>query len=240
MRTTFFAILAIAIYGCGYDQPDTQLFEEEELTQAQIDSVLTEFNFEYTNPVFIDSSDHVLLPITTRLIEKRAKYSSDGYWSEDYPRYWNILFYDRSNGETKLLTENKIRVSDYSINIKGAGTILQNRILYRIADTDFNNDQKLSGDDPEHLFISKTDGTGLKRLSPLNENIESYTIVPNTDQLIVRTKRDVNGDLKFDREDEAVWYRIDLQSDSIPVEMVDSLDRKRIENLYFKQWLIKK
>ena len=55
-----------------------------------------------------------------------------------------------------------------------------------------------------YLFISKIDGSELIRLSPLNENSESYKIVPNTDKIIFRTSRDTNSDLKFDKEDK-LW-----------------------------------
>ena len=34
------------------------------------------------------------------------------YYSDDYPRYWNVLFYNRQTSETRLLTEKKIRIAD--------------------------------------------------------------------------------------------------------------------------------
>ena len=240
MKKLTYILLAFTVLSCMERKPKTEVIEADNLSQEQIDSVLAEFKFEYTNPVFIDSSEQVLLPITTQLLERRKSFSRDGYYSDDYPRYWNILFYNKTNGQTRLLTESKFRISDYSVNLKKTGNLLSKSILYRIGDTDYNNDKKLDGKDPEQLFISNADGSGLRRLSPINEDLESFTVIPNSDQLIVRTTRDINQDLKFDKDDEAIWYRIDLDADSKPVEMVDSIDRKKIQNLYFDQWLKKK
>ena len=90
------------------------------------------------------------------------------------------------------------------------------------------------------MFISNVDGTELRRLSPKNENLQSFTIIPKSDQIIIRTTRDIDKNYEFDREDDAIWYRIDLRTESSPIEMVDSIVRKKIENLYFEQWLKKK
>lgn len=97
-------ILLLVILSCEEIAPKTQIIEEEDLTSAQVDSILTEFKFEYDSPIILDSSDQILLPISTKLLEKRTTYSSDGYFSDDFPRYWNVLFYDRKTGETQLLT----------------------------------------------------------------------------------------------------------------------------------------
>ncbi|MCE7992527.1 MAG: hypothetical protein HEP71_11120 [Roseivirga sp.] len=240
MKNLLLLLLSAAILSCTSREQSTPLIDAENMTQEQIDSVLTEFKFEYTQPVLIDSSDHVLLPITTRLLERRRTYDRENYYDNDYPRYWNILFYNKASGETSLLTESKFRISDFKVNMEDKGPMLAHSILYEITDLDYNKDGKLSGQDPEHLFISNTDGSDLRRLSPINEDLESFTLIPNSDQLIIKTRRDKNGDLKFNTEDETIWYRIDLQGDSTPLEMVDSVDRKKIENLYFDQWLKKK
>ena len=240
MKKIIYLILKFGIYSCKERESKIEVIDDENLTQHQVDSILTDFKFEYDHPVFIDSTNLVLLPITTSLLEWKRTTSFDGYSSDDLPRYWNILFYNKISGITNLLTESKLRISNYSANIKQTGNILKKSILYEIGDTDYNKDSKLDNKDPEQLFISKNNGTGLKRLSPVNEDLEFYTIIPNSNQIIVRTRRDVNADLEFNREDELIWYKIDLNTDSKPVEMVDSLKRKKIENVYFEQWLKKK
>ena len=166
-------------------------------------------------------------------------YSSNDYGTEDYPQYWNILFFNSENDTSNLLTQSKFNISSFDCNIKNTGPILKNSILYRIGDLDYNKDKRINYDDPIHLFISKIDGSELTRLSPINENLESYRIVPNSDKIIFRTKRDIDSDLDFDNEDELIWYQINLSEQNSIKEIVSPTERKLIEKLYFKQWLIK-
>ncbi len=243
MKKLFFLLSIIIIYSCDRNNLKIETIENENLTQHQIDSILTNFKFEYDKPVFIDSTSQVLLPITTQHSERKkilSRYSSDEYSWTDYPRYWNILFYNKSSNQTRLLTESKMRITDYAVNIKETGAILSKSILYKIGDIDYNKDKKLNNDDPEHLFISKTDGTELKRLSPKNEYLISYTLIPNSDQIVIETIRDTNSDLEFKLDDEKIWYLINLNSNAQPIEIINSGLRKKIENLYFEQWLKKK
>ncbi|MDY8135398.1 hypothetical protein [Aquimarina sp. 2201CG5-10] len=234
-----FIAFILILSSCNQSNPRIGIVEEKDLTQTQIDSILNEYNFVYDDLTFIDSTNQVLFPITTQKSYNRKRYSSSGYEAEDYPRYWNILFYDNVNDKTNLLTNYKIRISDFRCNIKNSGPILRNRILYKIGDTDYNNDKRLNFKDPLHLFVSNIDGSKLTRLSPLNENLETYKIIPNTDKIIFRTIRDVNSDLDFDNEDELIWYQIDLSITNSLKEIVKPTDRKLIEKLYFEQWLVK-
>ncbi|KZS41054.1 hypothetical protein AWE51_23130 [Aquimarina aggregata] len=231
-------IIILFFLSCNNDKPRIGVIEERDLTQTQIDSILNEYNFVYSDLTFIDSTSQVLLPITTQKnYEKR--YSSYEYEAEDYPRYWNILFFNSDNDTTNLLINSKIRIADFECNIKNSGPILRNRILYKIGDKDYNKDKRLNYEDPLHLFISKIDGSELVRLSPLNENLESYKIVPKTDKIIFRTSRDIDSDLNFDKDDELIWYQIDLSEKNSLKEIVNPANRKLIEKLYFEQWLVK-
>lgn len=240
MKKLINLIVIISILSsCNQSTPKIGVVEEKNLTQSQIDSILDEYNFVYDDLTFIDSTNQVLFPITTQKNYNRKRYNSYEYEAEDYPRYWNILFYNNFNDKTRLLTKSKIRISNFQCNIQKSGPILRNRILYKIGDTDYNQDKRFNYKDPLHLFISKIDGSELTRLSPLNEDLEFYQIVPNTDKLIFRTIRDIDSDLDFDKEDELIWYQIDLSVPNSLKEIVKTTDRKLIEKLYFEQWLVK-
>lgn len=223
-----------------------------DFTQHEIDSVLQQFKFKYEQPVIIKNSEQVLIPISTQLLKSRSKFSKDGYKVADFPRYWNMLFYNRKTGDTRLLTEDKYRISDFQANIETTHYVddnvdykqvsgeLKEKILYTITDTDYNRDNKLDYEDPEQLFVSDIDGTDLKRISPTNEHLSSYNIIPNSNQIILKTLRDANKDGKFDHQDESVWYKTEIVNDNWEiVEMIDAAKRKNIENLYFEQWLKK-
>ena len=247
MHRLFLLLFFISLISCESRSPRLESIEADNLSIEQIDSVLTEFRFEYENPIVIDSSDFVLIPISTELLERRKTFSSDGYYADDYPRYWNILFYNRATGESRLLTEEKVRISrihttknqlEFSETIDRLYT---GKVLLEIADIDFNKDERLDSDDPDYLFICNIDGGDLTRLSPLGEDLVSYKVMPNSNQIIMNTRRDSNLDSLFDNSDDLIWHKTEYidgvwQSE----EMIDSLDRKRIQRLYFDQWLKKK
>ena len=244
MKKILFIITIFVLSSCNNDKSRIGIIEDKNLSQTQIDSILDEYNFVYADLTFIDSTNQILLPITTQRNYKRKMYSSndygtEDYGTEDYPQYWNILFFNSENDTSNLLTQSKFNISSFDCNIENTGPILKNSILYRIGDVDYNKDKRINYDDPLHLFISKIDGSELTRLSPINENLESYRIVPNSDKIIFRTKRDIDSDLDFDNEDELIWYQINLSEQNSIKEIVSPTERKLIEKLYFKQWLIK-
>lgn len=241
MRLSIGFLLIIGLFSCGKEEANTELIQAENLTEEQIDSVLTKYKFQYEAPILFDSTNQVLIPISTQILERRTKYSHDGYYSDDYPRYWNVLFYNRESGETRLLSEDKIRISriyakesDYDEK----GQIIKNLVLYEIGDIDFNKDNKLDGKDPAYLFSSNIDGTNLQRISPLNEDLLTYRVIPKSKQILIETRRDNNQDSLFNQKDESIWYKAELENlEWNVVEIIDSTGRKRIENLYFEQWL---
>lgn len=240
MKTIPCILVLILVISCNRPKDRIQIVDNLNLSQKQIDSVLKEYSFEYSNLEFLDSTSYALLPITTeRPRGSSSRLSKGSYEADSYPQYWNFIFHNITTNETKLLTKKKKRISYFIANIKNAGTLLSKSILYKISDTDYNNDNRLTYDDPEQLFISGTNGTNLRRLSPINEHLQEFNIVPNSDKIIIKTLRDVNQDFEFDRKDEIVWYKIDLSKDNELTEILNTKQRKEIENLYFQQWLVK-
>lgn len=238
MKQLIGILLIIGFFSCQESKTRIESIEAEDLTTEQINSILTEFKFQYESPIVLDSTNQVLIPISTKLLEKRTQYSKEGYYSNDYPRYWNVLFYNRKTGENQLLTEEKIRISHIHI-IKSK--LMNKKVLYEIGDIDYNKDKTLNDKDPESLFSSEINGTNLKRISPLNEDLEYFEIIPKSEQILIRTLRDINKDSIFNREDESIWYKAELINNEWKTnEIIDSTGRKRIENLYFEQWLKKK
>ncbi|MBP6236800.1 MAG: hypothetical protein KA536_11680 [Saprospiraceae bacterium] len=236
-------LLIFGILSCQKSKSRTEYSDTKNLTSGQVDSILTEFKFQYENPIVLDSSNQVLIPISTELLERRTKLSKDGYYSDDFPRYWNILFYNRETGENRLLTENKLRISYIHAkrkNLDEDEKIMSKKILYEIGDIDFNNDKTLDDKDPEYLFSSEINGLNFKRISPINEHLQYFEVIPKSEQLLIRTLRDTNQDSIFNTKDELIWYNAKLENQEWTLtEIIDSIGRKRIEKLYFEQWLKK-
>ena len=201
-----------------------------------------EYNFTYEAPIFLKNSKQVLIPISTDLLEKRKFSRSDSYYySEEEPRYWNVLFYNSETGGTSLLTDKKWSISNFDTNLEETGPILARSIIYQITTRYYNRDGKLNELDAEHLFISGPDGTNLLQLSPSKEDFHSYQVIPETDQLIIKTIRNADDKPEFNSNDEFIWYKAELKNGTWQtVEIIDSMQRKTIANLYFEKWLKKK
>lgn len=244
MKQIIVIFLIIGLISCEDNKPIIESIEDEEITAQRIDSILKDFKFDYESPIIIDSSNQLMIPISTELLERRINYSKSEYYSNDFPRYWNILFYNRKTGNNRLLTEDKIRISSIYANkfqYEEEGKVIRKKILYQLGYVDFNKDGKLDENDPEYLFSSDINGENLMRVSPLNEDLQYFEVIPNSNQIMMRTLRDANQDLDFDREDESIWYKAELIHEKWQInEIIDSIGRKKIENLYFEHWLRKK
>jgi len=246
MHRSLIIVILIALISCQDNKRVTESIESDSLTTEQIDSVLNEFQFEYENPIILDSNDHVLIPISTELLKSRKSHSKDGYYVDDFPRYWNVLFYNVKKGESRLLTKDKFRITEINAKIEteyrqNESKVLPGKVLYTLGDIDFNGDGRLNGRDPNFLFISDTDGSNLIRISPKTEDLNYYQVIPNSSQIILRTLRDTNQDSVFNRLDKSIWYKAELNDGKwLTEEVIDSLQRKMIQRLYFEQWLKKK
>jgi len=239
-------ILFLFCFSCQNEKTEIELIDPTNLTQNEIDSILEKFNFQYETPIIIDSSSEILIPISTELIDKRRKHSSSGYEYYDFPRFWNVLFYNHSTKEKRLLTNEKFRISEIITDVdndkpRDLSKTFKNKILFTISNIDYNQDDKINRSDPESLFISEINGQNLTRISPEKEDIIYHKIIPNTEKILIETRRDINRDSIFNSEDELIWYIAEHKSETWQIEeVIDSLMREEIKKMYFDQWLIKK
>lgn len=244
MKRYLYLICFVGLWACSNPQPVLENIDAEDLSVEQVDSILTHFKFQYETPEVLDSSNQIMIPISTELIERRKMYSKDGYYYDDFPRYWNIMFYNRSTGERRLLTEEKMSISAIYVKNKEYHKdvmTMKDKILYLISDHDYNKDGRLNVNDPSYLFVSETNGAHLKRVSPINENLLHHQVIPESNQIILKTKRDTNQDSIFNQSDETIWYLSEMDMGEWKLnEIIDSQGRDQIEKLYFEQWLKKK
>ena len=244
MKQIIGILLILGMLSCKEPKSRIESIDAENLSTIQIDSILEAFSFEYETPIIIDSADQVLFPISTSLLERRKTYSYDGYESNDFPRYWNVFFFNQKTKESRLLTEGKIRIDQ--IYAKNDERTIKNKfwngkILYTINDEDYNEDGKLDAQDPKYLFCTEYNGTNLSRISPLHEDLQYFEVVPESSQILINTIRDSNRDSIFNKQDDLIWYAAELSNNTwILSEIIDSTRNKNIKNLYFEQWLKKK
>jgi len=242
MKYIFIVLVIIVIISCQQKDHGFEPIETvSELSDSQIDSILTKFNFRYENPILLDSTDKLIIPISTELLGRRNKFSIDGYYSNDFPRFWNILFYDKSTGTNRLLTKEKTRITQIHVNRNQfESETMKSIILYELTQIDYNKDGKLNSKDPEFLFASDLNGENLVQISPKNEDLKHFEVLPNSNQIILRTTRDTKQDSIFNNEDESILYKGELKEAKWELsEIIDSSKRNEIEKLYLNQWLSK-
>lgn len=190
--------------------------------------------FKYGNPIFIERSDYSIIPISLPGGSSKKSFSySRGYSSI---LYWNIIFYNHQSERVRFLTEKKVMISTIMPNLKNTGPILKTRILYKVRNLDYNKDKILDMKDPEFLFSSSVDGTGFKQISPLIENLEHFTIIPEKDIILFKTRKDTNQDFKFDKKDSIRMYKLDLRKNGDPVEILNSDANNKIHQLFDNLW----
>lgn len=244
MRLLFTAIsIVLLLSNCDFKRPQTTSIDVENITEQQIDSIMDNFQFAYDNPTFLEASDYVMFPMTTGIsIESKRKLNSNysSYASLKYNNWWNMLFYNQQNHTTRLLTEEKFQIDRFSTNFKDAGAVLNQSILYLLSEDNYPKNREKNLRDPSILYISDKSGQHLNRLSPINENVYDFTLIPKTDKILVRTKRDENQDSLFNIYDPSFLYIVDVAGDAKPKLVIDTTNQKLIEHLYFEQWVKEK
>lgn len=241
MKNYLFIPIVFFILSCSEKKKVTENITSKDLTESQIDSVLSSFKFQYETPIVIDSLNQTIIPISTELFERRKTFSSGGYYSDNFPRYWNFLFIN--DNQSHLLSEQKMRISNFYLKpneYNNESKSLKGNILYTINNIDYNEDRKLDFNDPEGLFCSDLDGSNFRRISPKLENLKYFEVL-NSTTIIYQTLQDTKLDSVFAiDEDRLVWYKSKLKNGQWSSEViVSNADEKKIEQLYFEKWLRK-
>lgn len=238
------SLFAFALFSCSKPKPKQTETVPKKLTTNQIDSVLENFKFDYQKPILLRDSNHLLIPISARTSRSRKSglKASSSYYNEQ-PKYWNVLFYNRLTKQSQLLSQSKVNIQNiFAIaeTYEAKKKFYPGKILYELRDMDYNNDAMLNSFDPLYLFMSNNDGTELKRISPLNEDLQYFEVLKPNNELIIRTLRDSNKDSTFNHSDETIWYHGKIQGEEINFnEIINENGRKQIERLFVEQWVEK-
>jgi hypothetical protein len=207
------------------------------------DSTVTAQQIIFAAPQIIDSSHIIIYP----LIFQRESYG-DSYGSSgggQITSYWNLGFYNtETQAQTMLTPDRKILIYSISHASSSSSTsgnmwengvnIYKSNIVYTAVSKDFDANKKLDDDDPTYLFISNTDGTHFRQISPDNYNILSWEVVSRTAKIIMQGQKDDNGDKRFDDADATVPLIADVSlqkpvTETFRQNFVDSLKRRLVQ-----------
>lgn len=242
VRHILFVAIAALVLACGPDagnDPEVEVLGP--VTQEQIDSIVSSYAFIYESPILPDSGTHALLPMSIQEDGRRSKVSlssSYAYEGTHAPRFWNILFLDRKTRRTHLLTEQKLRIDAVHVHTREQGKELSRNILYTIIDKDVNKDGKLDYGDPSHLSISSLDGSGLRAITPIDEDLLGWDVVQSDDLIVIRTRLDNDANGKHENHEDIRVYVFDVASGKLDAVITGDLQQK-VNALFFEQWLKK-
>lgn len=241
MRILFIpsAFALVMLASCG-NAPQTHALQATDDPAAPIpaDSIVSAYNFTFGRVMQPDSGKIVLIPMS--MIEKQGDGSRKEFLSskgrgQDLPPYWNVLFLDPTTLGTHLLSDGKMWIREIHVPQLGAEEALFGHVLYEMTDTDGNKDGKVDGDDATHLCISTNDGSQFSPISPIQENLIGWDILPWTGKILIRTRQDDDGDgICVYSEQENLWMYDVRTGKTVPV-ISDQL-KNEMKRSFVKHW----
>lgn len=194
-------------------------------------------NIQTANFEEIDSTGVLMFPLSMGQNPDSRGAKSYKDLPEDQP--WNILFLDTKTHAQHLLTDRKILINSHHYGRQGSEADVaaptSKYIFYSAKTDDFNQDKLLTEDDPNYLFVSDKAGYHFRQISPKNQNIASWTVLPQ-DRVVMTAYRDTNCNQKFDEQDESSAYEVILSQKETPTEIISAETRQTIRKLYDRDW----
>ncbi|NJY61778.1 hypothetical protein HC174_03275 [Salinimicrobium sp. CDJ15-81-2] len=174
-------------------------------------------------PVHIDSTHYLIHPVGK--IEEREGYygsgssTSGGLQSGDriVGNFGNLRFQELNSDAFTGLTDQEVRIQSVEFlreNFENTGKQL---LLYKLVDTDTNEDGNLNFKDLRALYISGIDGSDFRRISPAEELLQDYQVLQAVNRLYFRSMEDVNANGRLDADENLHYYYLDLASEAAKV-----------------------
>jgi hypothetical protein len=189
----------------------------------------------------IDSSGILMFPLTMAETEgKDRSFSYENKWNGS--AYWNIVFLNGKTNEYHLLSEKKMIIQSYDFNYGSRSddnvnmALNKKHIFYGIITDDFNQDGKLTVNDPKYLFITNKTGRNLRQISPANFDLQNWQYVKSVDKVLMTVKKDSDKNRKFDDTDEVATFEITIDKDSLPKEVFSEAFKNKLKLLYNRDW----
>ncbi len=243
MRITVFIVSALLFFmACRSNKTTTEksyAVLSTDSKRADIDSVFTSFNMKYELLTYSPDSAYILISLSQP--SYHSSLGRSGIALKGRARYWNIYFYNRKTSKGHLLTQQRIGIEGVRVAGKAhelVDKVLEGKILYVIRDIDRNKDGVINHKDPEFLFVSEYDGTDLQRISPINEDLNEYYVIPGKQEIVMKTYRNKGTNSTFNLRDEKIWYHARIVEGQWKLsEMINNETRHEIDSLFFQQWM---
>jgi hypothetical protein len=186
-------------------------------------------NIVYGDLIFKEQSDYVMIPASIKdNNQNRGSYLDSSAYSEKDIQLYNIIFFNKINGEKNLLLKKKAIISSFDfLEKKEAGKPSTRFWLYRIIENDTNKDNKLNSQDAIIGYISDSSGRNLQQITPNNTQLISWTIVQSVGAIFIKIIQDSDNDKKFTQRDNINFIKVNLNKPALGAEIIsDQIDQE--------------
>ncbi|MEL6865350.1 MAG: hypothetical protein AAFP19_13070 [Bacteroidota bacterium] len=225
------------------DQFEGGILAEEE-TDLLLEDSLRKQIISFDQLELIDSASQLFLfPVTHANLVKGEQVnelsgsglmnSFDGKDGLKYAKYYhgavnNLVLYDGRKGQSKVIFESRISISQYWIYQKEG----QHYLLIAACNKDTNNDKYLDSEDLQMLFLYNIKTAELNAMKA-SENYSTIDIIQSSRSTLLFGQfgldRNNNGDYEH-RKEPILIYRIDLERKAL-VEIVDQTQLNQLQRL---------
>ncbi|WP_445637528.1 Lipoprotein [Nostoc sp. DSM 114161] len=229
-KITTAIIIAIVSFSC---EPEvTRNGEQAKAT----DKPKAEQNIIYGDLVIKEQSDYLMIPVN--FPDQDREKPNNLSLSRSYERsnnLYNIIFYNKQDGEAHLLLNKKAVINSFELlEVKAANKPITRVWLYKIIDQDTNADKKINGDDAIVGYISDLSGKNLQQITPNNTQIINWVLLPSQNAIFLKIIKDSNNDKKFTGEDNTNFVRVNLDRPGIGTEIISDRLEQEIKSYILK------
>ena len=249
---TTFALIAITL-SCSATKTVNQVQKKAEKPQPQI---------AYGNLIVDSESEYMMIPVILPGVEKEwggnpisSKISSYAESSGGGPIGYNMIFYNKTNGQSNILLNRKALISkfEYLLGEKNPANLgnqngqtnqpKQNRsnkvsskpqnqlLLFHIIDSDTNADGKLDRSDAIVGYLSDLGGKSLQAITPPDTQLVSWVFDKKSGGLFVTIRKDSDGDGKFTEKDNIDFVRVNVSKPNVGKEIIDGKTREELQKI---------
>ncbi|QQS36164.1 MAG: hypothetical protein IPM56_18310 [Ignavibacteriales bacterium] len=145
---------------------------------------ITEISFHYSEPQNIYGTDYSMMRVIAQGLDESSELYKRGKY--DYPYVVNILFYNLSKDNFRLLFNRKVLILE-SLSRYTHIDSSTSRLFFTVVNKDNNEDGYLNEEDNHILFSTDRIGDNLFQITSADENVESYIFLGNDKVLITVT-----------------------------------------------------
>ena len=194
----------------SYDATTTKIQANKDTAQIEIADL----------PIHMEGTNYLIFPIGTVSSDKKgikSSYDSNtGYTVSNYGEYQitgylpNLNFQEIGQDTIYALTEKNILIETATYLKNIAVKTKKQLMVFTLADSDTNKDNKVNSSDIKSLYLSDISGKNFTKISTDFQELIDWNIIESRSRLYFRAMEDTNKNGGFDKEDTLHYYFVNL------------------------------